>query len=354
MPLSKASNAVMAIARTKFGNRITAAQYREMAALQNVQAVADYLKNTKYAGALNRSGVLSFRRGSLEQALHDHIIHEIYGLCSFEKSLGSPIFYAFMLELETNEILHFLRCFAAGCPERYVLDLLGLLNEMVELDLIGMSQLKSREELVSFFKRYPAYQAVAQAIAYQPGENLNITPIEVLLDKLTCQRVCQIISQHFSGNELAQLLEIYKLPFEIDDLQTIYRSKKIFSESGDLLRSLLVGESVVLSEKKVSELLASRDAQSFMALLFKTPYGAVVKSEEAFLSRGLEPFLLRRLLKTIHFSASPAAVAMAYTRYLTLEGQNIIHIVEGIRYKISIEQIMQTLLLCDQEAEYGS
>ena len=350
MSSTKASNAVLAIARAKFGKRVTDAQLKAMAALSNVEEIADYLKNnTAFSEALEDSGTTLWRRGSLEAALEKHNLFEFYSLCSFEKKIGSPVFSLFMMQVDANEIISFIRFLISGRPDKYSFTVLPYAEEMTGIDLLELSKVRSLEGLAEYLSDYELYRPVVKLLKGADAYSAlnNIVTLENLLDKLVYNKSVSILKENFSGKELEELLSLYRLQIETVDVETVYRARHIFGESPDIAKSLVVGEGSLINKAKWQKLVSAETPEEFMEILKKTRYGKhsglLVPENFAFMRQTL----LESALHMMRFSSSPAAVMLAYITYLRIERRNIVHIIEGVRYGLDSEEIIKSLNLTD-------
>lgn len=353
MSSTKASNAVLAIARAKFGKRITAEDLMRMASLTGVAEVAEYLKKTRFAEEMEKSGVTQWRRGSLEAVLKKQSMAEIYDLCGFEKKIGSPVLSLYVMELEVDEIISFVRFLAAGQPEKYIYTMPPEVRELAGIDLVAMSQIQTGEELTDFLSEYELYRPALQTIRKAENGQINLTPLEAGLDRIVYRKSLEILKENFSGNELIQLQVLVKLKAEAGDIETIYRAKRFFGETPDMIRTLMVGDGALLNKRQTDRLIHAENTEEFCRILRETAYGRYLTGEgepESF-SFTLQ-VLFERLIRCIHFSSCPAAVTLAYISYLSIEQKNIIHIIEGVRYGLPAEEIVKTLhIMRKQEVE---
>lgn len=347
MSSTKASNAVLAKARAKFGNRVTDSQLCAMAALSNVESVADYLKsNTVFKESLEESGTTRWRRGNLEAALEKHSLFEFYSLCSFEKKIGSPVFELFMLQIEANEIISFMRFLMAGRPENYSLTLLPYADEMTVISLDKLTQVRTMSELAKYLSGYELYRPLVRVFSnYEEVSLKNIATVETLLDTLIYRKSVKLLEDNFSGKEREELLNLYRMQIEITDIETVYRSRYIFGESSDIAKTLVVGDGSVLSQTKMQKLICTETKDEFAQLLKNTKYGKYIDDRLPETFDFLRQILLESTLHTMRFSSSPAAVMLAYITYLRIERRNIVHIIEGVRYGLGSEKIKKSLII---------
>lgn len=351
MHSNKASNAVLTMVRAKFGRRITVSMLNNMASLHSVSELAEYLRtNTRFSNAMEQSGITDWHRGSLEAVLNTADISEIYQLCNFEKKVGSPVFQIFCMRFEADEIFKFLRFFFAGRPEEYILSVLPTAKKTVQIDLDALAQVKSKQQFLKFLNRYELYRKLANSVRGDENDFSFMAGFEANLDRLVYQESCNILKRRFSGKDLELLLRIVSVRYEITDIQTIFRAKFMYNESPDLIKSLLVSEPAYVSKSTLNRLIQCGQKEEFLSILSGIKYFKNIKVDEDNLFLSARRQMLAQALNCVHFSGCCAAVTLAYIDYIEIERQNIIRIIEGIRYGFEKEQIMNDLIV-KQEVE---
>ena len=351
MSSTKASNAVLAIARSKYGKRITEAQLKALCSAKNIEEIVEYLKsNTEIGYWIEKSGITEWHRASLEAVLQKKELFEIYSLCGFEKKIGSPVFSIYIMRREADEIVKFIRFLIAGNPEKYAYTVLPYANELTQIDLIKLSAVRSKEGLLDFLCDYELYKPAVQSMRkFQNYDGVSdMAVIETQIEKLIYMRSVDILKKNFSGFELNELLALYRMEIEVTDIETVYRSRFIFNNTVELTSSFSVGEGSLLTPLQMKKLICAENTEEFKEIIKSTKYGKYLNEDKITDFDFIRKALLKNAVHRLHFSSCPAAVTLAYIITLGIERKNLTHIIEGVRYGVDAEKIANSLNLLNE------
>ncbi len=352
MGSSKSSNAILAIVRSKFGNRIEYSDFAQMAELKSVEAVAEHIRSRlKFQKEMESSGISVWRRGNLETVLNRYCLNEIYSICGFERKIGDPVFKIYMISIEADEIIRFMRFLVAGHPEKYIFSMPDRLSELSDIDLEKMALIRSEEQFIDFLANSDFYSSVVRI--YKDTNNFSINPatFEADLDRLTRIKSAEIIKDKIPKDEQKELLKIIDLKAEAIDIETIYRAKFLFGYSGDIIRSLLCSEGAYLSPGQINALISSENEEEYIRILKSTKYKRFMGDLDSIENFNFaDVAVMSYAVHCIHFSTCPASVTFSYIVYSYMEMKNIIRIIEGVRYSIKGEEIMKNLIICGKES----
>lgn len=345
----KALNAVYAKVKAKFGKRIKEKEFIEMASLGSVGDIADYLRTkTKFGDTLSNFTSAVWHRGNLERLLRKSSLLENINLCSYEKKVGRHLFRYLLLKSEIDELIKFLRYLAAGHPEEYILLMSYTVNRFVELDLKKLGSVRSKNELMVFLGGTIYEKYLLSMLRDSKNDEINITDIEARLDRMLFETALEIVNEGFSGSQKEELLSLLTLKAELSDIETIFRVKSYYNQGADYIRTLLIGVRGLLTRAQVNEMLEAKDGNAVMDVLRTTRYAKYFKDFDGFTAgRVADKILLQKLTRLIHFSLHPATVMLSYIMYLDIEIDDITHVIEGVRYQLSQEEIVKMLLIAE-------
>ena len=153
---TRASNAALAKARAMYGRRLTAADYKRLAACRTMPALAAELKALPmYEEALKTVNPPTARRAQLEAFLRQAIFDRYDSLCRYELSSGHLLYGYFTTSCEVDEILSCLRCLDAGRPGDYLYKLPDFLQLSVFRGTrrLSLLQRKTLRAVIRFWLR---------------------------------------------------------------------------------------------------------------------------------------------------------------------------------------------------------
>lgn len=350
MPMERASNSILAKTRAKYGKRLTVKNYRDMITLSTVSEVATYLKNyTRYSSVLSNVKEVAVNRGYLEKKLKEYNLSEISQLCKFEKSIGERLFEFVVEKAEIDELMEFVSRLAAGHPQDYILDVSSVVNSFSDIDFLSLSKVRTFWQLVEAL-RPTKFGKVFTSFPASPTGVPDIPMIEATLDKELYRHTFSIIDDCFDGESRDELKDILSIQAELLNLRRIYRSKKYYGVSSDLLRSQLINVEGYISKKNLERLLYAKESEEVKEIILTTKYKKYMAKYnfddiDYFASHVLQEICNRK----IRFSPHPAVVMLCYIIYTENECENITNIIEGVRYSVSPEEIRALLIDFDKE-----
>ena len=346
----KASNAVLAKARAKYGRRLTPKNYRDLAVLGSVSEVAAYLKsNTRFSEVLGNVKESMIHRDYLEKLVVDSNLKDIGQLCRFEKSAGENLYEYIVQKVEIDEIINFVRLLAAGIPEQYLLDFSGRVDEMSKIDFLKLAEVRSFKQLMTFMTK-TRYRKVFHSFPSTVDGIPDVTMIEAALDNLIFKDTSKLIKTGFSEDTRKELEELLGVQAELLNLRRLYRGKKYYNVSSDLLRARMIDVHVHLSKITMEKLINAVDEKEALEILKTTYYKKFLdkynfENVDFFAACVIEELCSRK----IRMSVNPAVVMFCYVIFTEIETENITNIIEGVRYEQSPEKISEMLINVDRE-----
>ncbi|MCH5183977.1 MAG: V-type ATPase subunit [Oscillospiraceae bacterium] len=340
-----ASYAILTRVRAQYGARLRESDYLEMAACKSVPEAAAFLRERTAYGPFLAWGDSVPTRGLLEYQLRKALLERSVALCSFGTAAAADLRDYVLLRNSVNELINFLRFLAAGQPERYVLSSLLLPQTVSKFSLQGLSQVKSREDLIECLRGTYFEKILTPVLSTGGGVDLPLA--EAILDRSVYEYTENLFSSH---GEAEALKEILLLKAELGDAELLYRAKTYYGMSPALLRAMLSGFRLHLSGGELEEMLNAPSGEDVLRIFLAGRYGKEVQKKDLdTVGNWSDRFLPDLLRKRIHFSAVPSVVLFAYLNWLELEVKNLIYVIEGVRYRLPPEQIRALLLLPGME-----
>lgn len=347
---AKASNSILAKTRAKYGKRLTNKNYRDMLALSCVADVAAYLKNyTRYADALSGVKEAAIHRGGLEKLLRDRNLSDINQLCRFEKSIGERLFEYVVEKAEIDELMEFVSLLAAGHPQDYIFDISKVVNSFSTVDFYSLTKVRTFWELVEAL-RPTKFGKVFRSFPASPTGVPDVSMIEATLDSELYRHAFEMLEDSFDGQAREELRKILSIQAELMNLRRIYRAKRYYGISPDLLRSQVIHANAHISKASLEKLLYAKDSDEVAEIVGSTYYK---KYFDRYVFEDIDYFagmVLQEVCnRMIHFSTHPAVVMLCYIIYTEHEIENITNIIEGVRYGVPPEEISPLLIHFDKE-----
>ena len=344
MAVSKAATAILVKSRAKYGKRLTLKDYDELLNCKTLSDIAAYLRNnTHYNISLDGVKEAAVHRGNLEQLLRSKVYSDFAELCKFERSIGEHYFEYLMMKNEIDRLLVFLRYFIAGYPEKYIAALPDFFSKHSKIDFLGLTSSNSFEDILTHLKGTEYYNLL---LPFNNGDGaLDFTTIESVLDRYLYEQTQKMIKRNFSGKEQQQLLSLFSLSAELDNIRKIYRAKLYSGISDDVLKAQLNDMTSMLTQHQYRRLIDCETSDEVMSELKKTRYRNYIDTGFSYIDDLANRIKFEFCRKEMRFS-SHAAVVMASTIIVfETEIENITNIIEGRRYGVDNDNIKKLLIL---------
>ncbi len=330
------ADATVAKIRTVYGGALKSAEYHEMTNRQSVPELCEYLKTLdRYSSMLAQVEPSTVHRGYLEQLIRKESLATYRRLSKFQQS-GSKGFYSFYIKKrETIQLISFLEMFYAGLNEEFLASVPGYMTEYSRLPLLELSACRSYDEVLKMLRKTEYYKPLKKI---QPGGG-GAPPLEKAERALRVyyyNSVLKSAKKELSDAEYKQIQKLIGTDVDLINYTNAYRMRKYFSLSGEEIekRSLPFSR---IGRQKMQQLYQTDDPEDMERFIDKTIYRND-EPDQTIESRNAKT-RLALVRHVIEITTSAAAALYAYMMICDIEAANIIHIIEGIRYKADLSEI---------------
>ncbi len=334
--------ATVARMHARYGRRLTKENYTQLISCTNVSDAAAYLKhNTSYSKALEGVDTVNIHRGYLEELLRRHFYEDYFNIGRFEKIVDDEFYNYLTVKTEIDEILICILHINAGTDDQ-IATLPIYMNRYTCFDLTELARMRSFDQLLELMKKTPYYPLL---LPYRPsnGEPVDYRACELRLRTYYFRRLINA-AHDLDDRELAE-----HIASRVDVINVInaYRLKKHFNADREQIAALMIPVYGRISEKKINELYDAADANEYIALLSKTVYGREAAKTDTDLSspESAMTFLrYKHIKRAFAMAQSPALSFFAYHSLMEIELNNIVRIIEGIRYNVPSPEIFEMII----------
>lgn len=342
--MSKASNAVLALARAFYGKRLTQREYNDLLSCKSINEIASYLRTrTPYSKAFEGVPATSFTSSSLEDVVRKHSFDKFISICRYELAIGNEFYKYFIVKTEVEQILGCTLLMLGGSREEYLINMGSFLDRHLNIDLYALGRANSLEEIAQALEK-TQYETIYKRCLASPDR--SYLTFELAFDTFFEKYQDELVEKCFRGAEKKEMREIICRFFDKMFIEKQLRITQFYTES--LSVSNLVVPSTVrmtlFTEKQVKDLLSARTKKEIDEVLLKSPYKNCIKQEAAETEKELYLDFYRYCKKQIRFSSEPAVVMYCYLFLAENEVRNIVHIIEGVKYNIAQEEIKNSLV----------
>ncbi|MCI8554114.1 MAG: V-type ATPase subunit [Clostridiales bacterium] len=340
-------NVILARARALYGSRLKPEDFTALLGCHTVAEIAAWLKNrTSYVSVLGAINEANIHRGYLETLLRRKIRNDYASLCRYGFAGGRRLADYLIHREEIGQIISCLRLMSAGRPEEYFYEMPLFLLDTAGIDFVKMSRAASFSELVEALGD-TAFARTLQK--YPPLEDgtLRIREIENELYRGLTEEVYDTLSDT-SGELREQLLDLLGTQGDTQNVTRIVRMKRYFQSPPEEIEKNLLPWSGLISVRVRERMVEAVTAEEVLSLFFATPAGRRIPDEQRGYTHDLyhrAPFYSAR--HYIRYSVHPMVTLISYIIASDMELNNIINIIEGIRYGMTPEEIRPVLVLAD-------
>ncbi|MDR3644799.1 MAG: V-type ATPase subunit [Clostridia bacterium] len=341
-----ANYALAAKVRAMYGRRLMPSDYRELLRKQSVNEVAAYLKQQPgYNALLSDTNENLVHRGQLESILRRQLFEE-YIRMSFFIDESERDFYEYVVtDMEIDEILSCIRFINAGRQGEYIFSLPSFFAKRASFDLYALAKVKTFPDLIEFLQGTP-YQAILKGFEADEAGKIDSIRIEIAFKRYFYDRIFSLIDSTYSGEVRGDILNSFGMDIDLENLMIILRLRKYFNATNEYIRTLLLPYFYRLSKKDIDHILEETDASETMKAIFDTYYGRKSFKKHSF--DFLEKYGLQAQYeyhkKILMFANSTPELLTSYMQLKGIELNNLINIIEGIRYALQPAEIGKLLI----------
>ena len=345
MGSSKSSNAVLAKTLAKYGKRLTDKDYASLLSCKSVSEVVTYLKNnTSYKETLKKVNEREVHRGRLELILRQKLAEDFSSLCIYAQG-SSERFAEFVLrQSEIEQIVHYLTTITSHHKSDTAFVFPQYFLGMTSIDFLRLAQAKTYDELFDVLG-LSHYGSVLAPYRPAKGEVLNIAKVENVLYRYSYRILYDDIEKYFAGKEKKALLEMFDSIMDYMNFVRIYRLKRYYKAPYDTAKDYAFPYGSI-PEKAREKMFNAQTGDEVFSAVEGTAFGRELKKLDYVYAGQIDNLGLYRVTrKNIHFSTYPLVVMMSYYFVMKTEYDNIVSIIEGVRYNVDSDKIKKIVII---------
>lgn len=344
-----AAGAIATKAKAMYGKRIRSAQYEELIRKKSMSEITSVLKNeTAYAKVLRDVHENSVHRGQLEHLLRQDMYRRLDQLIRYADGKQKAYFLAAMKEIEVEQVLARLRMILAQDFDDALQDLPLPLQRYSKLNREAFMLARTLDELLAAVAN-TEYEKCLAPFCESDMSHFDYTGCESALYHHYIQHVLNTIQATFKRGTKRTLIQMWATRIELDNVTKIYRFKKFFPADEATIRSSLMECNGCIPKAKLSEMIQSESAEAFLKQLADSPYHLHLDDKEyVYIEYYADQIKYHLARRHMHYDSHAAIVYSAYQLMAEREIENLINIIEGVRYRVSSDE-MRTMLIYDRE-----
>lgn len=338
-----AMNALASKTKAMYGKRLKANDYEALLKMNHVSEVAGYLKQqSEYQSGLQDVRESSIHRGQLEALIRQSSFLRLQKLLRYVDLRKEPFYRFVIMEEEVNQLLSCIRSLKAKEYQHFINDLPLFLNEYTSFDLSQLIQVKKEEDLWEIVKKTQYASEMKRFLC--SNENFSYPECENAMKRYVYETTREM-ALHCHSRQKKELIAMLDRQIELKNISCIYRMKEFFHADSKTIKKQLITTHSRWNQTMMERLLAAKDGKEVLALLAQSPYRQCVGEKDfVYIEYGcsqIQYYLGKRFL---YFSNQAALVFFSYYLLNQIEVENIITIIEGVRYQISSNNIAKLLI----------
>ena len=328
------------------GKMLTSQDYKELLNKQSVSEIAAYLKNnTRYHDVLTSIDTNTIHRGFLESLIRKSNFNTYVKLCKFQRLDHTPFYNYEIVREEIEQILSCILHINAKKSEEYISTLPSYLLKHASFDLIELAKTKTFEELLKVIKNTSYWNLLKNV---KPTENglINYLECEVLLRTEYYKTMFETIDKDFSGKVAQNLKEDVKIQVDLINFINAYRMKVFFNANSDTIKKSMLPFFGRMSQRQMFKFYDAKNKEEMLELFNTTSYSKRIDEiDQDILEKKLYEIRYESAKSSLQNAQSAPVALYSFMFLCQIEAQNIISIIEGIRYKESPSFIEKLLII---------
>lgn len=326
--------------RAMFGRLLHNEDYIALMQKKNVSEVVSYLKNnTHYQSILSNIEETEIHRARFENLLKKDLVNDYGKLLKFTNGNLKEFLKLLYFKIEIESFKLIFRAFETGHVNQSVLEnSLLFFADYDKLDIPKLALSKNTDEFLSRL-RGTVYYVILRPFASENNET-RLFSMEMALDQFYLRCIQNDYKKLLNVQDRAIMKELAGVESDVFNIFWIYRSKTFYKIDEEVIKSYTLPLIHKLNKNTMDALIKSKDFEEYISILKETPYSFLFEGNHELLFEHNYSEFMYRLYRT-RFRSQPFTIAciVSYMRMKEVELSNIISIVEGIRYKLSEENI---------------
>ncbi|WP_162140271.1 V-type ATPase subunit [Haploplasma axanthum] len=338
-------NALVTKARSIYGKLLKDEDFNQLIKKRTVGEVAAYLRaHPFYFEAFSGVSDQNINRKRLEEIIRKYHFTQTLKLIKFAANKNKPFYEINVIEKEHQIIMSMLKSYISDDKYDVINDLPIFFDRYSKLDLYEISKTKNIKELVVALKG-TVYEKIMNPYVNVTNDQIHFNQFEMLLEQRYNEYVSIQIKKFFKGKVEKDLLNILNTRTELNNVVKVYRLKKFYHTSDDEIKSILVNKYNPIKESKLNALLNVETPEDLLKNVLKNRYENLASVDKNYIENYMDSISYQLAKKTLLYSQKAPLVYMSYLTISDVEIDNLIHIIEGIRYGVPESEIREIIII---------
>lgn len=337
------NSALCAKVHAMLGKALDSKDYDAMMNMKSVPEVARYLtEHTAYSKVFKGISAASVHRGELEELLRADLKSDTARLMPYMNSGTRKFMELMVIEDSISAIKVCLRLLSIGNTDG-ALDQLSSISEFKISIKDSLPEQFGVDDFIALLKNTPYYDALKVFIG-KPDRQAPFH-MEMALDTYWTKMVFRYAKKYLSPAESKAVLKIYGTEFDFENLTFLLRCKRTFDMSDEEIYASIIPQYYRLSEATVLNIVKSASYNDAMNIIQEeTPYGAAFSSDDRFIEKRYKEYMRSLVGHAYNLNQYSVQSPIYYIHTRRTEINNIVSIIECIRYGLPSDKIKDYLI----------
>ncbi len=317
--------------KAMYANRLTKENIEDMIKQNNIKNVVLLLKSKS---DIFKNSEENIDRLEIEKLLDESLINDILKIKKLLNKEDNKLFDLFLRQYEIKCVKSILRkLYSEDKTNDIIVENVKMWTNSLFNEIKGIETIENFDDFFKAIERMEHYNFIKK---YQKQENINIFEIENEIDKLYFEELYDSVK--FNKN----LKNIVGSEIDLLNIEWIIRIKKFYNFDTQRLLNMLINRYYKIKPNILKDIIEKNSFDDINSILNKTCYKNVFSSENDF-EENTDTFLYKINYKTFKEDNISIAYIFAYINLVDYENNDIINVVEGIRYNLDKAEIIKRL-----------
>lgn len=341
--MNYSENAVTAKVHSLFAKRLTDEDYANLLSFHSNEEIFNYLRNeTYYAEYLDVLPSVTLSRSRFENALQKSLLDRKASLCRFQKLIGDETYRYFIKKDEIETILY---C-ARHLDTEFITDLFERPPVYTHEQTVSGAELQkamSFDEFAVLLLGTP-YAKIVEPLFSSDNNYKNLAALERILFNDLYSSVKAVICKKYKGKERDGILKFIEFISDMSIISSFYRLTENYAHFENYKAAILKPTVTAFTQKEIGRFETAQSPEDVLRIIRSSVYGKYFTEKFTNIDLFVRKLTVEKSIKNIRYSQNPILALFSYETVMKNEIKNIIHIIEGIKYGLTPNEISDLIV----------